>query len=67
MTECEKLNRFLNIVPAARWRSARVPSVWSDQLRAALNDNLVTIGFAGVIKLTDAGYAALKTAQGKQE
>lgn len=49
----EKLIKFLKLVPAARWH--QVPQVWNDQLCAALADRLVTVGWGGMIKLTDEG------------
>lgn len=49
----EKLTRFLRLVPQANWR--RPPAVWAESVREALSDKLVTIGFGGVMKLTEAG------------
>ena len=51
----ERLVTFLNLVATANWRQP--PPVWNEQLRQALSDDLVRIGFGGVIKLTDAGVA----------
>lgn len=50
----EKLMRFLDLVPNANWRG-NVPAVWNEQLREALSEGLVTVGFGGLLKLTDAG------------
>jgi hypothetical protein len=52
----EKLRRFLGLVPTAEWR--RPPPVWNEQMRQALADGFVTVGFGGVLKLTDAGSEA---------
>jgi hypothetical protein len=49
----EKLMRFLILVPTANWRSP--PTLWGEQFRRALNDDLVTTGWGGIIKLTDDG------------
>jgi hypothetical protein len=54
----EKLLRFLRLVHVARW--SKPPSVWEDQIRASISDGLVTVGWGGLIKLTDAGRAAIK-------
>lgn len=55
----ESLTKFLKIVPCANWR--HVPAVWSDQLRLALSDGLVTVGWGGVLKLTDEGRLRTKS------
>lgn len=49
----EKMVKFLDLVPTANWRLP--PAVWSEQLQAALSDNLVTVGWGGVLKLTESG------------
>jgi hypothetical protein len=55
MTSEEKqlLRNFLRLARDSGWR--RPPQVWNKQFREALSMNLVTIGFGGVVKLTDAG------------
>lgn len=53
MTTDDRLMKFLKLVPSANWRMP--PPVWNKQFRHALSDRLVTVGFAGVLKLTDAG------------
>lgn len=53
----DRLCEFLSRVTAARWR--RVPKTWNDEFRQSLNDNLVTIGWGGVIQLADAGKEKL--------
>lgn len=59
MSEMDKLRRFLGLVASGDWRDPPV-HVWGEEIRRALSDQLVTIGFGGVLKLTDAGRAALK-------
>jgi hypothetical protein len=54
----EKLTKFLGLVPGANWHQP--PQVWGEQLRQALSAGLVTVGFGGVLKLTDAGREAAK-------
>lgn len=57
----DRLRQFLSLVPNANWRGrGHPPAVWNEQLREALSDNLVTVGFGGLLKLTDAGRAALE-------
>lgn len=51
-----RLLMFLDLVPTANWHQP--PAVWGEQLRAALSDGLVTVGWGGVLKLTDAGRKA---------
>jgi hypothetical protein len=53
----EKLLKFLSIVPRANW--LHVPSVWNEQLRQALGDNLIRVGWGGRIELTEAGRAVV--------
>ena len=53
----EKLAKFLKLVPGASWRMP--PPVWNEQLRQALNENLVKVDFGGVLKLTIAGRGRL--------
>lgn len=53
----EQLKKFLNLIPTANWRQP--PKVWNDQLRQALGESYVTVGFGGVLKLTDAGREAV--------
>jgi len=55
----EKLIKFLGIVNVMGWRQP--PKVWNEQLRQALADQLVTVGFGGRLKLTDAGHEARKS------
>lgn len=49
----DRLRDFLLLVRNQDWRNP--PAVWNEQLREALSDHLVTIGWGGVLKLTDAG------------
>lgn len=51
-----QLIKFLKVADTARWRD--VPKVWNVQLRAALGDSLVKVGWGGVIELTEAGKIA---------
>lgn len=51
----EKLINFLALVPCMSWREP--PKVWNEQLREALSENYVKVGFGGVLKLTEAGAA----------
>jgi hypothetical protein len=53
----DKLKTFLELVPNANWRQP--PAVWNEQIREALSDQLVTIGWGGVFKLTDRGRERL--------
>ena len=57
----EKMAKFLDLVPTANWRLP--PAVWSEQLQAALSDNLVTVGWGGVLKLTEDGKRQRSTAR----
>ena len=54
----EKMTKFLGLVPTANWYQP--PKVWNEQVRQALSDGLITVGFGGLIKLTDAGREAAK-------
>lgn len=54
----DRLRQFLSLVPNANWRG-QPPAVWNEQLREALSDGLVTVGFGGLLSLTDAGRTAL--------
>lgn len=58
MSDDDKLTKFLNLVPRANWRQD-MPRIWNEQLRQALSDNLVTVGWGGALILTDAGRAAV--------
>lgn len=56
----ERLRQFLSLVPNAGWRASNpMPSVWNEQLREAMGESFIAIGFGGLLKLTDAGRAAL--------
>jgi len=55
----EKLIRFLKAADGARW--SHVPSVWLEQLRTALNENLVKVGWGGIIELTETGKIAKRS------
>lgn len=48
----DRLATFLRLVSRGDWRP---PAVWGGEIRRALSDRLVTIGFGGALKLTDAG------------
>jgi len=48
---------FLSRVGVSRWRN--VPKDWREEFREALSDSLVTVGWGGVIELTDAGKQRL--------
>jgi hypothetical protein len=37
-----------------------MPPTWNEQLREAMSENFISIGFGGLLKLTDAGRAALE-------
>lgn len=52
----DRLLIFLDLVPTARW--SQPPDVWGQQLREAMSEGFVTVGWGGVLKLTDAGRAA---------
>lgn len=53
----DRMPHFLKALNGAGWRY--VPHVWNEELRRALSDNLVRVGWGGVLELTDAGRAAL--------
>jgi hypothetical protein len=54
-----QLAKFLSVVgQGPGWRNG-VPAVWNDEMRAALGDDLVKVGFGGVIELTKAGRDVL--------
>lgn len=53
----QKLRQFLELVPNASWR--RPPPVWNEQLRAALSEGYIKVGFGGGLQLSEAGKAAL--------
>lgn len=53
----DRLQDFLRLVMRQEWRNP--PSVWNEQLRVSLSDRFVTVGFGGVLKITEAGRAAL--------
>lgn len=52
----DRLLIFLDLVPTANWKQP--PAVWGEQLRQAMGEGFVTVGWGGVLKLTDAGRAA---------
>lgn len=54
----EKMARFLALIPLANWRTP--PRIWNEELREALNDRLVTVGWGDFLRLTDAGDEVLK-------
>ena len=53
----DRLLDFLKMVPHAHWRQP--PFVWGEQLRRAMSENLVMVGWGGILKLTDAGHDAV--------
>lgn len=55
----DRLVQFLNLVKTNRWRS--VPLVWGEQLRYAISERLIRVGWGGVIELTDAGKLATRS------
>lgn len=55
ITMNERLDHFLRLIPSANWRQP--PPAWNKELRTALSDRLVTVGFGGVLKLTSEGEA----------
>jgi hypothetical protein len=57
----EKLKKFLELVPNASWR--RPPPVWNEQLRAALSEGYIKVGFGGGLQLSEAGKLALSNGQ----
>jgi hypothetical protein len=53
-----KLTEFLHVVKS---NGRNVPShVWGEEIRRALSDNLIKIGWGGALELTDAGRTALQ-------
>lgn len=57
MSEDERLLTFMRLVRTNRWRMP--PPNWNGELRRSLSQGFVTPGFGGVLKLTEAGLAAL--------
>jgi hypothetical protein len=53
----DRLADFLRLVRSQDWRDP--PAIWNEQLRRALSDGLVTVGWGGVLKLTEAGKQSL--------
>ena len=53
MSDENRLIAFLKVARLAEWRL--VPTVWNAELREALSDNLVTVGFGGVLRVTENG------------
>ncbi len=51
----DKLSKFLGRVQAMRWRSGNVPKIWNSQYRFALSNDLIKIGWGGVLELTEDG------------
>jgi hypothetical protein len=56
----EKLINFLSRVPHANWRDP--PKVWNDQIRHSMAESLITVGWGGILKLTESGRAAVREA-----
>lgn len=60
-----KLTEFLRVVKSS---GRNIPNhVWGEEKRSALSDNLIKIGWGGVLELTDLGRAALKREGNKDE
>lgn len=57
----DKLVKFLKLVPSANWKQP--PSVWGEQLRRSLSEGFVSVGFGGILKLTDAGRSTIKAGE----
>lgn len=55
----ERLKKFLGTLQTAYWRD--VPKHWHHELREAIEQQLVKVGWGGVLELTDAGRKALKS------
>ncbi len=53
----ENLRKFLDIVRTTRW--IQPPLVWGETLRRAMSEDLISVGWGGVLKLTDAGRTYL--------
>jgi hypothetical protein len=52
----ERLQAFLILVKTAYWRAHNgPPKCWNEEMRRAINDGLISIGFGGIIKLNPAG------------
>jgi hypothetical protein len=52
----ERLTAFLRLVRAGSI-GRNAPPAWQEEMRCALSERLVTIGWGGVLKLTYAGEA----------
>jgi hypothetical protein len=53
----DRLKNFLALVRAGGWRSPT--PTWNEELRSALSDGLVKVGWGGVLELTDVGRSDL--------
>lgn len=53
-----QLEKFLSVVAEGVFRN-RVPAAWNAEMRAALSDDLVKVGFGGILELTKAGRDVL--------
>lgn len=56
----DRLLIFLDLIPTSRW--SQPPTVWGPQLREALSEGFVSVGWGGILKLTDAGREARTSA-----
>jgi hypothetical protein len=52
----DRLREFLDVTSTANWKQP--PRVWAPQLREALSESYVKIGFGGVLQLTVLGEMA---------
>lgn len=53
----DQMRKFLTLVQTARW--TRAPRVWNPQLREAIGNRHIKVGFGGVLEITDEGRQAL--------
>jgi hypothetical protein len=54
----DRTEKFLRLVADGYMRKASAQ--WAAEVRSALSDGLVTVGFGGALQLTDAGRERLK-------
>lgn len=53
----ERMVKFLRALRHARWTN--VPPVWFAELRHAMNEGWVTVGWGGVLELTESAKTLL--------
>lgn len=49
----DRMKKFLNLVTGTNWRQP--PAVWNEELRTALSNGLVKVGWGGILEVTGEG------------